>query len=101
VSLAYRKQSSLFRDVRVGGHCKLADFAAHMASKHDNDICDKDNLHRTMQITAALATGLEEEYDIFNRTTYFRFSKMVLSIRKSRVGTGPIKHFSVVLSHVS
>jgi hypothetical protein len=101
VSLAYRKQSSLFRDVRIGGHCKLADFAAHMSSKHVNDICSKDSLHRTTQITAALATRLEKEYDILNRTTYVRFSKMVLSIRKSQVVTEPTKHVSVVLSHVS
>jgi hypothetical protein len=79
----------------------LADFAAHMASKHANDICTKDSLHRTTQITAELATGLEEEYDILSRTTYIRFSQMVLSIRKSQVVTEPMKHVSVVLSHVS
>ncbi|OAG07813.1 uncharacterized protein CC84DRAFT_520637 [Paraphaeosphaeria sporulosa] len=43
--------------------------AAHMATKHANDICSKDNLHRTTKVAATLATRLREEYDLLDPTT--------------------------------
>jgi hypothetical protein len=43
--------------------------ATHIATKHANDICSRDSLHRAATIAATLATRLKEEHDLLDPTT--------------------------------
>jgi hypothetical protein len=43
--------------------------AAHVATKHTNNICSKDSLHRATKTAATLASCLEHEYSLLNPTT--------------------------------
>jgi hypothetical protein len=43
--------------------------AAHIATKHANNLCDKDSLRRTTKTAAMLAMHLKEEYNLLNPTT--------------------------------
>jgi hypothetical protein len=43
--------------------------AAHIATKHANDICSKDSLHRATKTAATLASRLKKEYDLLDPTT--------------------------------
>jgi hypothetical protein len=43
--------------------------AAHMVTKHANNICSRDSLRRATTIAATLATRLKEEHDLLDPTT--------------------------------